>query len=500
MQNTIRKLHILFSIVLSIVLVTQGTSTLSTGHLFHNNTAYYPETFTLSNASNFPFPANRVIELAGLRINLVVSGISSPTIYTRCIFKSNYSLRAGSTHKNTILMGLVLKIILEQSWIATYLSENSELNARTLLTTSGPAFDSSHSNINEVTSALIIIKNGINNGSISSQELSTMKSNLRLQHDNLNQVPRFVADDVFSQFTATPSQYNLLDTGVYAVVRGFPYQGISKLTLDAFTIEECHNFMRDWARSPLEILLIDGTNRSDTDLIDVFSSLWHVQLPKTNYHSNGRNTTFTTNGEEIHIPCYLGNPINEDFILVVNLGPLSKETLIAADLVRTQFQTYATSNGSPIPNSTNYRIEWAPCAGCAVIMIRLGTDAPVKLLNGINQIGMIRLSFDQFRNNFTTQEIANNLIDNWSSSLGANQVTRNYNNWSSGNTNIEKLLGWWSETFGGGESAFEDLEILRAGFSNGQAAGSLYDDIRDIIEDSFTATSLRFDIWHFQRG
>ncbi|WP_157952456.1 hypothetical protein [Candidatus Similichlamydia epinepheli] len=79
-------------------------------------------------------------------------------------------------------------------------------------------------------------------------------------------------------------------------------------------------------------------------------------MENTSYKANARNINCTTYGTEVIIPCLAGISGDADIVLQVNLGPITKESLIAIDLVKTQFETYSNAIGSPL-NGTEVHIS-----------------------------------------------------------------------------------------------------------------------------------------------
>ncbi|WP_108623922.1 hypothetical protein [Candidatus Similichlamydia epinepheli] len=476
--------------------------TLGPGHSFHNGTPYYSTSVTISTVAGFTFPTNQIVEFAGIRINhLETTGAT--TIALRAILKTNNCLRSDALHEDVLLDCVVFKILLAQSWISSALSDLQDVRA--CMTTGGPSIDGSHSTLTTIVQALRNFSTGMRTASISSTELATMKTNFLNQNSILNNSPELVSGDLVNTLAASPTSINIITAANFPKLKGFPYHAISQSHVNNFTLQNCTNCITSWFRAPLEIMIVDNVTRTNLEIATDFLPLLVTHYPDTSYRANGSRRGFSTYGGETIVTCQGGVSGDSDMTLTVNLGPVTKESIIAADLVRTQFANYVAGPRSPLAGSApEFRIEWAPCAGCVLVMIRLAENfpqivTPPDTYNRIKQIGVLRFAFDQFRINLTAQEIENNLVDNWTSSLGTNQAIRNYTNWSTGATNLDKFRDWWVEVFGGGEAAFEELDTLAASLAAGDPPGTIYEDIRTIIRRSFTASSRHFDLWIFRK-
>ncbi len=468
--------------------------------LFHNGIPYFTETLQTTSYGS-PFQNTILVEIVGMRINYLRRNETMSVGFVRNVLKTNYSLRAGASYRDMLLASLTLRVIVRQSWRTAIWSNYHVNHTAAFMTTSGPAFDLANDPISVTISDHIRIVNEIKNTSISLAELNFVSNFLGAEHANgiNNKTPTTVADDFYNLFITKP-EVQRIDSRYHTRLQAFPYNAIGYMFANDFTVDDCNECLEDFRHAPIESQIIDDTIYTPENLIDEFKHLWAAHLPDTSYKANARNINCTTYGTEVIIPCLAGISGDSDIILQVNLGPITKETLIAIDLVKTQFETYANAQGSPL-NGTGitYRIDWAPYSGCCLALIRLNADAPRTLSNKINHLGMLRIAFNQFRDNLTEQEIRNNLISNWSNSLGINQAIRDYYNWTNSTSwYIYKVRSWWQEVFGV-ESAFSELNTLRSDINAGQIPETLYADIREIIEETFTASNSRFTYFVFTR-
>ncbi|WP_204592929.1 hypothetical protein [Candidatus Similichlamydia epinepheli] len=496
--NRVNSLIILISFFCS--LKAPSNPTLTYGNLFHDGIAYFTETLQTPTDNNV-FRSTILVEIPGIRINYVPVNANMSRGFIRNIFKTNYSLRAGASYRDMLVATLVLEILEDQSWRVLIWTNYGLGQVGTFMTSSGPAFDIGNEPIDRAMLSHIDIVNAIKNTSISLQEIQYHRLYFNINNRNAmeNKTPTMVADDAYNIFSSLSVEQRL-DLNLYTRLHPFPFNAISDMFLYGITVEECNACLEDFRHAPIESQVIDDVIYTAENLINMFKNLWAAQLPDTSYKANSRNINCTTYGTEVIINCRAGTSGDTDIILKVNLGPITKESLIAIDLVKTQFETYANAPGSPL-NGTGitYRIEWVPYSGCCLALIRLNADAPTILDNNINQLGMLKIAFDQFRINLTEQEIRNNLISNWSNSLGINQSIREFSNWNIGSTSLANIRSWWVEVFGGGEAAFTELDTLRASINAGQIPATLYADIREIIEETFTASNSRFTYWVFTK-
>ncbi|WP_157952458.1 hypothetical protein [Candidatus Similichlamydia epinepheli] len=469
-------------------------------NLFHNGTPYFTETLQTTSYGT-QFQNTILVEIVGIRINYLRNNSSMSVGFVRNVLKTNYSLRAGASYRDMLLASLTFRVLIGQSWREAIWSDYHLNYTAAFMTVSGPALDLANDPISATISDHIRILNEIKNTSISLSEFNSEKFFFNREQTNAidNKTPMTAADDFYNRFITKPA-FRRLDVNAFTRLQAFPYNAMGYMFANEFTLEECNECLEDFRHAPIESQIIDDTIYTPESLIDEFKRLWIAHLPDTSYKANSRNINCTTYGTEVIIPCPAGNSGDSDIILQVNLGPITKESLIAIDLAKTQFETYANAQGSPL-NGTGitYRIDWAPYSGCCLALIRLNADAPTILDNNINQLGMLKIAFDQFRINFTEQEIRNNLISNWSNSLGINQASRDYYDWThSTSWYIYNIRRWWQEVFGV-ESAFSELNTLRSDINNGQIPETLYADIREIIEEAFTANNSRFTYFVFTR-
>ncbi|WP_147267504.1 hypothetical protein [Candidatus Similichlamydia laticola] len=364
------------------------------------------------------------------------------------------------------------------------------------MSTGGPGFHSMFTSLSSISDLVKSISAGLKTATISSTELSAIKTQFSNANSSLSNTPSSVADATILGLVSLPDTVNLAPAHSLGEIRGIPHQGISSIYINELTTQACEQALSDWERAPIECLIVDDVRHSDQSIIDAIKPLWEIQLPKTDYVTNGKNVGFTTTGHETIIRCSGGTAGDICPLLTINLGPLSPITLIAADLVLTKFSIYANIR-STFNQAIPYQLYWAPCGGCAVVMIRLGSGVPTTI-SGINHLGILRLSSQQFVRNFTLQEISNNLLSNWSNSLGANQEIRNLWAWTTASTisTYGKIIEWWLEMFGV-ESAFDSLNVLATEINAGSVPQNLYQDIYETIKNAFLPSLRNFEIWHF---
>ncbi|WP_108623923.1 hypothetical protein [Candidatus Similichlamydia epinepheli] len=475
----------------------QGAQYLGDRHtLYGNIPLYYQEVVNTDLSAEFP--NHQLFALSGIRIYFVVPTTNMSSLAVRAVYKTNYSLRANAPHKDVILSCMTFKIIISQSWFSTVISTLGITHSRVFMSTGGPGIDGLHASPTTISNFLSNIGDHLKTESITETELSTMKASFLTRNTILNSSPETVKNDFINKFLAVPTSDNIRSASVFPHLAGFPYYGISHLYANSFTLQDALNCLSDISYSPIEIMLMDDIVHSFDNIVSNFSSVWAHQRPRTDYKCNGQRRFYSVKGKENVIPCQGGSAGDMSVALIVNLGPLDKESLIAVDLVKTQFQTYANAIGSPLNGyGVTYQVDWVPRGGCALLYITLGTGTPTTLPNTLNHLGILRLAIDQFRRNFTLQEITNNLIPNWPNSLGTNQGIRHYRTWNSRLLGYFKYREWWVELFGGGELAFKELDDFATSITAGGDVGSLYTDVNNIIQTAFSTSKRRFDFWIF---
>ncbi|RDB31296.1 hypothetical protein [Candidatus Similichlamydia laticola] len=439
----------------------------------------------------------------GMRMSLVHSP-TYPSSLKRLItiFKTKFSLRAGSSFQKILSAIVTNKIIERQSWIASFIS--GDLGFRIFQTSAGLAIIKSSASTITLANEHASFSESLESTTVSQAELTAVAAYFRnASVTSLLQSPDQLVTGVLNKFSGNPSrvhfhQDNVQYSSLIADPKEIPFQGIVSLFIDSVTLDMCQAYMADIRICPIELALMCTVDLTASNCIYDYHRTLIRHFPWSNHKMIANTLGYTTQGMETVIPCQGGNSGDMAPILVINLGPLSNASLIAADLVCTQFATYANATGSLQNSGVTYRCEWSPRGGCAIVMIGLASSSPARLSNQINRLGMLRTAFDHFRTNFSLQEISNNLLSNWTNSLGTNQSVRDLWRWIPGGQGILTFLEWWIEIFGV-ESSFYDLKRLSTNPPTGTAATELYRDVHNIIQKSFLATEHLFDFWIFQK-
>ncbi|RDB31298.1 hypothetical protein [Candidatus Similichlamydia laticola] len=464
--------------------------------LFYGNIPYTTETkFITENAHKY-YNKIRTIKFPGIRFHTIqFNGRMGRKVF-RILFKTNYCLRAEADYKYTTICSITMKMLMQQSWVQPWALGAS---AKSIMTVSGPGFDGSSVQTSDLHYQIMPIMTGLKTATLSQAELNKMKNSFMTHAEKtMHRTPQYVAERMLHRFIETPSTANLLQAHAFPEIRGIPSQAFNKRYANNVSLKECSEIIQDCLQAPLEIFFMDRTEPTAGDLIDALKPVWENIRPDTRYKLAQSQSGFTTKGTTTLISCYGGSLTEMVPVLAVNLGKLSPISLIAADIICTQFDLYAHPNDEASESRPTYDCVWGPCGGCALVMIQLADAPHMTSGNRVNHLGIIQNAFQCFKKNMSKSDIANNLLSSWSESLGIHQKIRDLDQWTEASPNrIEGYMEWMVDMYGF-EHVFYDLTLLAYEINKEGMLHTLDQDIYDIIQDSFSEDCRRFDIWLFR--
>ncbi|RDB31299.1 hypothetical protein [Candidatus Similichlamydia laticola] len=438
-------------------------------------------------------PTTHVISIPGMRIRSIALKPGLLPFYTaRILAKVSQCLRASNNLRGTALLALTTKCIIRQSWLTQWWADKQKPHL--VLTASGIGLDAQHSRLDGLHDQLCGFFTSLKEASIQSEEVNTAKQTL-LDEANLTMqsTPNVIACHIFDCFMANPTLARL-DQDEEANVRGIPYHALNQLHLPSMTTEEVDEVIQDWSRAPFEIFLVTkDDSHSVEDILDAFITLWETQLPRTDAPLSFPKTSFPTNGTCVHFSCS-GSTLEMVPLLVINLGPLSPKSLVAAEFIGAHLSNY-----NAIPNLF-FDCDWAPCAGCTIVMIKVRHAPSIhRLEDGTNRLMLLQRTAEQFDSLFLSHYLEGALPENWRTFLGEREERRNFETWGQNlNRNpAERYIDWITTLFEK-ESVFAKLSTLeQESLRSDQVNGTLYQEVFYLIKSSLITGKKRFDIWNF---
>ncbi len=88
-----------------------------------------------------------------------------------------------------------------------------------------------------------------------------------------------LADNFHNIFISKP-EARRPDLNQFTKLQVFPYDAISYMFVNNFTVDECNECLEDFRHAPIESQVIDDTIYTPENLIDAFKSLWKTHLTK----------------------------------------------------------------------------------------------------------------------------------------------------------------------------------------------------------------------------
>ncbi|RDB31294.1 hypothetical protein [Candidatus Similichlamydia laticola] len=310
--------------------------------------------------------------------------------------------------------------------------------------------------------------------------------------------PEEVSLRALSRLNASPKNFGLEKQEILPEMRGIPCYGIDDLYVPTFSsLLEFEDELAEWQQAPVEVLFCSNFPEEDSQIWNAFSMFARPTTVENHVLSDSR-AGFTTTGRSYVVPCTKSYSDQSIPILTINLGQLNATSLIAADLLCTQFESYVESSPLFTGQSTSYDAFWAPCGGCALVMIRIQRTRPPEEQH-MNSLELARESLETFKEQLTLDDIRDNLSNDWSRSLGENQRNKDLHIWGfSGLFDLSATWDWLTDTYGC-EDAFYQLGRLGRRILAGQSSETVSQEVYDLLQERCSLSTRYFDIWLFQQ-